>query len=201
MDGNKKLIVPLVTLLLCLTVVIGVGYGLTSSVTNSGNDVDIDAITIDLVDSDNAVLNGLGFDSAKIVYSTETKITTDSRTVTVSGIDRTYTLSDAGLQLMSSKAGTVAVTVTGTAVPSLNALFGGTLTINTTTLTYSDNAGGTGVAGYAGEMSVEAATVGISLTGTVTGFDKTYTNEEPLIPSFNGVTFDVKFVLTTPDAP
>ena len=47
-SSKKKLIVPLIALMLCAVAVLGIGYGLTSSSTNTNNVVSGDALVADL---------------------------------------------------------------------------------------------------------------------------------------------------------
>lgn len=49
-DSRKKLIVPVVALMLCAVAILGIGYGLTSSSTNSGNAVSGTGLVVDLTD-------------------------------------------------------------------------------------------------------------------------------------------------------
>lgn len=61
-NSKKKLIVPLIALMLCAVAVIGIGYGLTSTSTNNDNAVTGNALVVDLRNTDgSASLVGNGF--------------------------------------------------------------------------------------------------------------------------------------------
>ena len=49
-NSKKKLIVPLIALMLCAVAVIGIGYGLTSTSSNSGNSVTGTGLVVNLTD-------------------------------------------------------------------------------------------------------------------------------------------------------
>ena len=51
-SSKKKLVVPLIALMLCAVAVLGIGYGLTSSSTNTSNVVSGDALVADLRGTD-----------------------------------------------------------------------------------------------------------------------------------------------------
>lgn len=51
-NSKKKLIVPLIALMLCAVAVIGIGYGLTSTSTNNDNAVTGNALVVDLRNTD-----------------------------------------------------------------------------------------------------------------------------------------------------
>ncbi|MFA7037211.1 MAG: hypothetical protein WC183_12935, partial [Methanosarcina sp.] len=57
--NRKKLLIPVVALVLCAAAMIGLGYAaLTSTVTNQANVVAGDGLSADLVDSDGNALTG-----------------------------------------------------------------------------------------------------------------------------------------------
>lgn len=71
-SSKKKLVVPLIALMLCAVAVLGIGYGLTSSSTNTNNVVSGDALVADLRDTNGTTsLVGGGFaDNVTLEYQT-----------------------------------------------------------------------------------------------------------------------------------
>ncbi|WII09211.1 hypothetical protein O8W32_08585 [Methanomassiliicoccales archaeon LGM-DZ1] len=95
-NSKKKLIVPLIALMLCAVAVIGIGYGLNSTSTNNDNAVTGNALVVDLRNTDgSASLVGNGFaNGAEIGFVTtqtngNTKVSIDGASDVAVG-DVTY---------------------------------------------------------------------------------------------------------------
>ncbi|KUE74133.1 hypothetical protein AUQ37_06215 [Candidatus Methanomethylophilus sp. 1R26] len=84
-DSRKKLIVPVVALMLCAVAILGIGYGLTSSSTNENNQVSGTGLVVDLNNGTKSLGEG-GF----FTNSAQTAITYTS---TQSNGNFTYTVS------------------------------------------------------------------------------------------------------------
>ena len=74
-NSKKKLIVPLIALMLCAVAVIGIGYGLNSTSTNTNNAVSGSALVVDLNDgasptSSSSLQEGKFANNAKLEYVT-----------------------------------------------------------------------------------------------------------------------------------
>ena len=82
-SSKKKLLVPLVVLMLCALSIVGVGYAYSTTVTNSGNNIEPDYYSIDLYKGDNSVVTGdLEFSGKVTVYTekTDNKVVVKAKT-------------------------------------------------------------------------------------------------------------------------
>ncbi|MEA4978056.1 MAG: hypothetical protein VB016_05855 [Methanomassiliicoccaceae archaeon] len=106
--GHKKLLVPVVALVLCAAAMIGLGYAaLVSDVTNTANVVAADGLKASLLDGEGNVLTGSDFASDEDVIHYATSEVNGTVTYKVS--------TDAGIKLGSAILEVEALTTYGTA--------------------------------------------------------------------------------------
>jgi len=106
--NRKKLLIPVVALVLCAAAMIGLGYAaLTSTVTNQANVVAGDGLSADLVDSDGNALTGHDFanDEDVIHYGTST----------IDGVTTYYVSADSEIKLGGAVLEVEALTTSGVA--------------------------------------------------------------------------------------
>lgn len=88
-NSKKKLIVPLIALMLCAVAVIGIGYGLTSTSSNSGNSVTGTGLVVNLTDgaTESAASLGAGAFATGNAISYYTTQNDGTTTYTVTGAE------------------------------------------------------------------------------------------------------------------
>lgn len=92
-NKHKKLLVPLVALLLCAAAMIGVGYAaLASDVTNTGNTIEMEGITLELKNGADVQTAGAFNNSTAIKFESHTLNGTRTSTVANNGVIGTGTL-------------------------------------------------------------------------------------------------------------
>jgi|GEM_PF-1051588 len=84
-SSKKKLVVPLIALMLCAVAVLGIGYGLTSSSTNTSNVVSGDALVADLRGTDGTASLGEGKFASDVTLKYQTSQTNGVTKASIAG--------------------------------------------------------------------------------------------------------------------
>ena len=189
---KKQLIIPAVTLALCMLVVVGVGYALDTSVDNSGNNVTIDGYEIEL-NNGSTVTTDKVFDAGVIEYHKVTQTGAAQSEKYIVDAGTTVTLSDE-VTLKSKQASTgvpfageLTVTITDDN-KNLQKFFGDTLYVNI------DGKGAVALTTVDGITYNSTPTIAFDGDGSVVLTGTTVGNELTEVPAFVG-TFTVTFSL------
>lgn len=200
MDGNKKLIIPVVTLVLCMLVAVGVGYGLTANttVTDQENGISADQIVVDLSDKNGEVTDQM-FNSGAIDYTTYITYNSGAATTTYKiAAGQIVTLNDDGIQLTATlpdgvTAGDLTVTITGADAAFTEYFSSVSVTVGSQPAVVDENLSDGltfTVSGWDGTPS------DVTITGTTLAWDSEINGTTPsTAPAFDG-TFDVMFDLS-----
>lgn len=97
-EKNRKLMIPVAAIFMSVVALVGLGFALTSSVSNNGNSVVADDFALNLYKDDNGAteVSELVFNGGKLPYVVDT-------TVTSSGSTKTITFDTAEITLNPSK--------------------------------------------------------------------------------------------------